>query len=105
MYKPEPLNWIAGDDSRLRTAPSHLGQISTSGSENFWIRSKRLPQALHSVLVKWHLSPREPRPQSISSPFCGPSMSERCSQIGTVPLPSSVSWKARSENLAPMWAL
>ena len=47
MYQPVPLNWIAGDDSSLRTGPPHVGQVSIGGSENFWIRSKRLPQASH----------------------------------------------------------
>ena len=48
MYKPVPLNWIAGDDSSLCTGPPHFGQTSRGGSENFWILSKRCPQASHS---------------------------------------------------------
>ncbi len=47
MYQPVPLNWIAGEDISFRTAPPQDGQVSTGGSENFWIRSKRWAQALH----------------------------------------------------------
>jgi hypothetical protein len=47
MYQPDPLNWIAGDDSSLRTVPPQVGQVSSGGSENFRIRSKRLLQASH----------------------------------------------------------
>ena len=47
MYQPDPLNWIAGDESSLRTLPPQDGQASTGGSENFWIRSKRLLHASH----------------------------------------------------------
>jgi hypothetical protein len=35
MYHPDPLNWIAGDEKSLWTFPPHVGQMSTSGSENF----------------------------------------------------------------------
>src|SRR4051812_34290459 len=39
---------MAGDEISLRTGPlPHFGQTSTSGSENFWIRSKRLLHASH----------------------------------------------------------
>ena len=47
MYQPEPLNWIAGDDSSFRTLPPHDGHASTGGSENFWMRSKRVAQVSH----------------------------------------------------------
>ena len=48
MYHPEPLNWMAGDESSLRTGPlPQDGQVSAGGSENFWIRSNRLLQASH----------------------------------------------------------
>ena len=41
MYQPEPLNWIAGDESSRFTVPAHFGHVSTWASENFWITSKR----------------------------------------------------------------
>jgi hypothetical protein len=47
MYQPDPLNWIAGDDSSFLTVPPHDGQVSAGGSENFWIRSKRWLHASH----------------------------------------------------------
>ena len=40
--------YIAGEEMSLRTEPPQAGQISTGGSENFWIRSKRCPQCSHS---------------------------------------------------------
>ena len=46
MYQPEPLNWIAGDDSSFITGPApHDGQTLTGSSENFWIRSNWWAQA------------------------------------------------------------
>jgi len=49
MYQPEPLNWIAGDDSSFLTGPfPQFGQTSTRGSENFWIFSNRWLHASHS---------------------------------------------------------
>jgi hypothetical protein len=47
MYQPEPLNWMAGEEISLRTAPPQVGQVSIGGSENFWIRSNRWLQASH----------------------------------------------------------
>jgi hypothetical protein len=41
MYQPDPLNWIAGEDSNRRTTPPHFWQTPTGGSENFWITSNR----------------------------------------------------------------
>jgi hypothetical protein len=41
MYHPDPLNWIAGDDSSFFTAPPHFGHVSIGASENFWMTSKR----------------------------------------------------------------
>jgi hypothetical protein len=32
---------MAGEDNSFFTGPLHCGQVSTGGSENFWIRSKR----------------------------------------------------------------
>ena len=48
MYQPDPLNWMAGDDSSFSTGPlPHFGQLSSGGSENFTIFSKRSPHAVH----------------------------------------------------------
>jgi hypothetical protein len=48
MYQPDPLNWIAGDDSNRMTGPlPHMAHTSTGGSENFRISSNRWPQASH----------------------------------------------------------
>ncbi len=47
MYHPDPLNWIAGDDSSFFTTPPHFGHTSIGASENFWITSKRCAQASH----------------------------------------------------------
>jgi hypothetical protein len=47
MYQPEPLNWMAGEEISLRTAPPQVGQVSIGRSENFWIRSNRWAQASH----------------------------------------------------------
>jgi hypothetical protein len=41
MYQPDPLNWIAGEESSLWTLPPHFGQVSIGASENFWMRSNR----------------------------------------------------------------
>ena len=54
MYQPDPLNWIAGDDSSRRTGPPQLGQVVTGGSENFWMTSNRLRSASHWYLVQRH---------------------------------------------------
>ncbi len=46
--QPPPLNEIAGAEITRSNAPPHFGQIVISGSENFWIFSVRLWQAVHS---------------------------------------------------------
>ncbi|HEX7777683.1 MAG TPA: hypothetical protein VF424_00505 [Vicinamibacterales bacterium] len=38
---------MAGDEISFRTTPPHVGHLSTGGSENFWMRSKRFPQESH----------------------------------------------------------
>jgi hypothetical protein len=43
MYQPEPLNWIAGEESSFRTAPPQVGQVVKGASENFWMTSNRFP--------------------------------------------------------------
>ncbi len=48
MYQPDPLNWIAGEDSSFTTGPlPQFGQTLTRSSENFWITSKRCPHDSH----------------------------------------------------------
>jgi hypothetical protein len=47
MYQPLPLNWNAGADWSLRTAPPHFGHSVNGGSANLWIVSKRWPHASH----------------------------------------------------------
>ena len=46
--QPPPLNEIAGADITRSSSPPHFGQTVISGSENFWIFSVRLWQAVHS---------------------------------------------------------
>jgi hypothetical protein len=47
-YQPPPLKAIAGAEMTRSNGPPQLGQIVISGSENFWIFSVCLWQAVHS---------------------------------------------------------
>jgi hypothetical protein len=47
-YQPPPLKAIAGAEMTRSRPPPQLGQIVISGSENFWIFSVCLWQAVHS---------------------------------------------------------
>ena len=57
------------------------------GASTAWAAA-RAGASVALVLVQWQcVSVR----YSSASPFCGPSISARCSQIGTVPFPKRVS--------------
>ena len=48
LYQPPPENCTAGAWSRRSSFPLQSGQVVSSGSENFWIFSRRRRQAWHS---------------------------------------------------------